>query len=31
MGQSGHGNGLKSGRCMVRRFAPSVNAPADHG
>jgi hypothetical protein len=31
MGQSGHGDGLKSGSCMVRRFARSVNARADHG
>jgi len=29
--QSSHGNGLKSERCMVRRFAGSVNARADHG
>jgi hypothetical protein len=31
MGQSGHGKGLTSGSCMVRRFAPAVNAHADHG
>ena len=31
MGQSGHGDGLKSGKRMVRRFARSVNARSDHG
>jgi hypothetical protein len=31
MGQSGHGDGLKSGKRMVRRFARSVNALSDHG
>jgi hypothetical protein len=31
MSQSGHDNSLKSGSRMVRRFARSVNARADHG
>jgi hypothetical protein len=31
MRQSGHGDGLNSGSYMVRPFAHSVNARADHG